>query len=260
MIGSGRAMKILVLGGTAEARALAGKLADRKDIAATLSLAGRTAKPHAQGVPTRIGGFGGVEGLAAYLRDERIDALIDATHPYADTISANAVRAADQAGVPVLALRRAPWERTPGDQWIEVGSVAEAVAALGAAPRRVFLALGRNEIDGFATAPQHTYLVRSVDPVDPPLSVPHAIYLTARGPISEAADRALLERHRIDAVVAKNSGGDASYGKIAAARALHLPVVVLKRPAMPDTASVETVEEVLAWLDHAVTLAATRGV
>ncbi|ODS00842.1 cobalt-precorrin-6A reductase [Methyloceanibacter marginalis] len=253
-------MKILVLGGTAEARVLAGKLADRKDIDVTLSLAGRTAKPRAQGVPTRIGGFGGVQGLTAYLRDERVDALIDATHPYADTISANAVRAADQAGVPVLALRRAPWERTPGDQWIEVGSVPEAVAALGAVTRRVFLALGRNEIDGFAMAPQHTYLVRSVDPVDPPLSVPHAIYLTARGPFSEAVDRALLERHRIDVIVAKNSGGDASYGKIAAARALHLPVVMLERPAMADTASVETVEEVFAWLDHAVTLAATRGV
>ena len=253
-------MKILVLGGTTEARALAGKLADRKDVAVTLSLAGRTAKPRAQGVPTRSGGFGGVDGLATYLRDEEIDALIDATHPYADAISANAAAAAAQTGVPLMALRRGAWEKRPGDQWIEAGSVTEAVAALGAAPRRVFLALGRNEIDVFATAPQHTYLVRSVDPVDPPLAVPHAIYLTARGPFSEADDRALLERHRIDVIVAKNSGGAASYGKIAAARALHLPVVMLARPAPPGTESVETVEEALAWLDHAVTLAATRGV
>jgi len=253
-------MKILVLGGTAEARALAGKLAECKTFEVTLSLAGRTAKPRAQGVPTRIGGFGGADGLAAYLRKEQIDALIDATHPYADTISANAARAAAQTGAPLLALRRPAWEMKPGDQWIEVENINAAVAALGAAPRRVFLALGRNEVGAFTNAPQHAYLVRSVDPVDPPLAVPHAIYLTARGPFSEADDRALLERHRIDVVVAKNSGGAASYGKIAAARALHLPIVMLKRPASPDMEAAETVEEVLAWLDHAVTLAATRGV
>jgi precorrin-6A/cobalt-precorrin-6A reductase len=253
-------MKLLVLGGTAEARALCGALAGRESFDVTLSLAGRTATPRDQGVPTRVGGFGGVDGLAAYLRDEKIDALIDATHPYADTISANAAQAAAQAGVKLLALRRPAWTMQPGDQWIEVGGIDDAVEALGAAPRRVFLALGRNDIDAFASAPQHTYLVRSVDPVDPPLSVPHAIYLTARGPFSEADDHALLERYRIDVIVAKNSGGEASYGKIAAARALHLAVLMLKRPALSDARSVETVEEVLAWLDHAVTLAATRGV
>ncbi len=135
-----------------------------------------------------------------------------------------------------------------------------AVEALGQAPRRVFLALGRKELAPFVAAPQHLYLVRSVDPVDPPLAVPQAIYLTARGPFSEAEDRALLERHGIDAIVAKNSGGAASYGKIAAARALHLPVIMLKRPALPETPSVEKIEDVVAWLDHAVTFAAARGV
>ncbi|MGK2922819.1 MAG: cobalt-precorrin-6A reductase [Methyloceanibacter sp.] len=253
-------MKILVLGGTAEARALAGALAERGAFDVILSLAGRTLKPRAQGVPTRIGGFGGADGLAAYLRDEKISALIDATHPYADTISANAARASSETGVPLLALRRPPWQEKPGDQWIAAASVVAAVEALGKAPRRVFLALGREEIESFATAPQHTYLVRSVDPVDPPLAVPHAIYLTVRGPFSEADDRVLLERHRIDVIVAKNSGGEASYGKIAAARALHLPVVILERPELPDVPSVETAEDVLVWLDHAVTAAATRGV
>jgi precorrin-6A/cobalt-precorrin-6A reductase len=253
-------MTILILGGTAEARALAAALAKRKDLAVTLSLAGRTANPAPHAVPVRVGGFGGAEGLASYLRDEGVDALIDATHPYADEISANAGRAARMSNVPLLALRRPPWTKIEGDQWIEVESVADAVEALGKAPRHVFLALGRNEIAPFTAAPQHTYLVRSVDPVDPPLAVPHAIYLTARGPFSEADDRALLERHRIDAIVAKNSGGDATYGKIAAARALHLPVIMLKRPALPEVESVATVDEVLAWLDHAVTSAATRGV
>jgi len=253
-------MKILILGGTTEARALAGALAGRDDLFVTLSLAGRTANPLPQPVPVRSGGFGGVDGLERYLREERIDALIDATHPYAATISANAAHAAAATGVKLLALSRPPWTRTEGDHWLEVASVAEAVAALGSVPRRVFLALGRKEIEPFATAPEHVYLVRSVDPVDPPLPVPHAIYLTARGPFSETDDRALLERHRIDVVVAKNSGGAASYGKIAAARVLHLPVILLQRPALPDVEAVETVDEVVAWLDHPSTSAATRGV
>jgi len=120
--------------------------------------------------------------------------------------------------------------------------------------------MGRKEIEPFTAAPEHVYLVRSVDPVDPPLAVPHAIYLTARGPFSEVDDRALLDRQNIDAVVAKNSGGDASYGKIAAARALHLPVILLERPALPDAETVETVEDVFAWLDHALTSAEARGV
>lgn len=253
-------MKTLILGGTAEARALAGSLAESGRFDVTLSLAGRTAKPLPQPVPVRNGGFGGAEGLARYLREKKVDVLIDATHPYAEMISANAARAAALTCVPLIALRRSAWEQVPGDQWIEVEAIAAAVAALGQAPRRVFLALGRKEITPFATAPQHTYLVRSVDPLDPPLAVPHAIYLTARGPFDEAEDRALLERHRIDVVVAKNSGGDATYGKIAAARALHLPVIMLKRPALPEVESVETVDDALAWLDHAVTSAASRGV
>jgi precorrin-6A/cobalt-precorrin-6A reductase len=253
-------MKVLILGGTAEARALAAALAGRKDCAVTLSLAGRTANPAPQPVPVRAGGFGGADGLAAYLRNESIDVLIDATHPYADEISANAAHAASAANVTLLALRRPPWRRVEGDQWIEVETVEDAVEALGKAPRRVFLALGRKEIAPFAAAPQHTYLVRSVDPVDPPLTVPHAIYLTARGPFTEADDRALLERHRIDVIVVKNSGGEATYGKIAAARALHLPVIMLTRPALPQVESVATVDEALAWLDHAVTSAASRGV
>jgi len=253
-------MRILILGGTTEARALAGALADRARFTVTLSLAGRTANPLPQPVPVRSGGFGGVDGLAQFLHDEKIDVLVDATHPYAAQISANAACAAAQADVPLIALSRAPWKKADGDQWLEVASVADAVAALGAVPRRVFLALGRKEIEPFATAPEHTYLVRSVDPVDPPLAVPHAIYLTARGPFTEADDRALLERHRIDVVVAKNSGGEASYGKIAAARTLHLPVILLRRPALPEVAAVETVEDVMAWLDHASASAAARGV
>lgn len=253
-------MNILILGGTTEARVLAGRLNEDGDVAVTLSLAGRTARPRPQGVPTRVGGFGGADGLARYLREKNIGVLIDATHPFADRISANAARAAEQAGVPLLALRRAQWTKVSGDRWIDVESVAHAVAALGAAPRRAFVSLGRNEIAPFSAAPQHSYLVRSVDPIDPPLAVPHAVYVTARGPFSEAEDRTLLEQHCIDIVVAKNSGGDASYGKIAASRALRIPVVMLRRPVLPDVESVGTIDDALSWLNHAVTGAASRGV
>jgi len=252
--------RILILGGTLEARLLAARLRGRADAAVTLSLAGRTAAPAAQPVPVRVGGFGGAEGLAAYLRAERIAALIDATHPYAATISANAARAAAVAGVRLLALRRLPWQPIAGDRWTEVADVPEAVRALGPAPRRVFLALGRKELRPFGAAPQHHYLVRSVDPVDPPLPVPHATYVVARGPFAEPAERELLISHAIDAIVAKNSGGDATYGKIAAARSLGIAVVLLRRPHLPPAPSVASVEEAAGWLDHVLASVAARGV
>jgi precorrin-6A/cobalt-precorrin-6A reductase len=243
--------RILILGGTTEARRLAERLAGRLDLAVTLSLAGRTANPVAQPVPVRTGGFGGAEGLAAHLATERIDMLIDATHPYAAIISANAARAADAAGVPLLALRRPAWVAVAGDRWIEVADTDGAVQALGEAPRHVFLALGRNEIAPFVTAPQHHYLVRSVDPVEPPLRVPRASYVTSRGPFTQADDHALLVTHDIEIVVAKNSGGGATYGKIAAARELGLAIVMLRRPALPAVPAVATIEDALAWIDHA---------
>jgi precorrin-6A/cobalt-precorrin-6A reductase len=253
-------MQILVLGGTAEARQLASALADRKIFAVTLSLAGRTAEPAPQPVPVRRGGFGGADGLARYLRDQRIDVLIDATHPYAAGIAANAAKGAAVANVKLLALRRPPWKAVAGDNWIEVATVGEAVTALGQTPRRAFVALGRKELAPFEAAPQHFYLVRSVDPVDPPLAVPHAEYVVARGPFGEAEDRSLLERHRIEIIVVKNSGGSATYGKIAAARALGVPVIMLARPALPEVESVNSVEQGLDWLDHALTLSTARGV
>ncbi|BCH09319.1 precorrin-6A reductase [Mesorhizobium sp. 131-3-5] len=250
--------RILILGGTTEARQLAGKLAVRASV--TLSLAGRTESPVAQGVPVRSGGFGGAEGLAAYLREPGTDLMIDATHPYAARISANAAQAARLTGVPILALRRPGWEPVEGDRWTEVDTTGEAAQALGPAPRRVFLALGRQEVAAFEAAPQHHYLIRSVDPVEPKLAVPDASYLLARGPFGEADERALLEKHRIDVVVSKNSGGAATYGKIAAARALGIDVVMVRRPTLPDVPSAETVDELAAMVDHFVEPAAERGV
>ena len=248
------------MGGTTEARRLAERLADRADLAVTLSLAGRTMTPAPQPVPVRLGGFGGSQGLADHIAATRIDVLIDATHPYAATISANAARAAALAKVPLVALRRPAWVAVPGDRWTEVADTAGAVAALGRVPRHVFLALGRQEIAPFAAAPQHRYLVRSVDPVTPPLDVPHAVYVVARGPFADIDERSLLTRHRIDIIVAKNSGGSATYGKIAAARALGLAVVMLRRPALPQVAAVETVDDAVAAIGHALAPAAARGV
>lgn len=250
--------RILILGGTTEARQLAARLA--ANYAVTLSLAGRTENPVAQGVPTRVGGFGGVAGLSAYLAEEKIDLLVDATHPYAARISANAADAALKTGVPILALRRPGWDQVVGDNWILADDVAGAVAALREKPKRVFLALGRQEVAAFEAAPQHHYLVRSVDPVTPPLAVPDAAYVLARGPFPEADEHALLVDHRIDVVVSKNSGGLATYGKIAAARGLGIEVVIVRRPVLPDVPSAETLETLIEMVDHCVAPVAERGV
>jgi precorrin-6A/cobalt-precorrin-6A reductase len=252
--------RVLILGGTAEARMLAERLADRSDLAVTLSLAGRTASPARQKVPMRSGGFGGEAGLSEYLVSEHIDALIDATHPYASFISKNAIEAARKTDVPLMLLRRPPWMAITGDRWMQVSDVREAVRTLAETPRRVFVTLGRNELAPFSEAPQHRYLIRSVDPVDPPLTLPHVAYVTGRGPFGEAEDRALMIAHRIEVVIAKNSGGTATYGKIAAARALGIGVIMLRRPPVPAARAVETVEDALAWLDHALTSATARGV
>lgn len=252
-------MKLLLLGGTADARRLAARLAERPEFDVLLSLAGRTEQPAAQPVPVRVGGFGGAQGLADFLRAEGIAAVVDATHPYAARISANAAEASAVSGVPLLALRRAPWQPQVGDRWREVEGVDGAVAALGEAPRRVFLALGRNEVRAFETAPQHAYLVRSVDPVLPPLAVPQADYVVARGPFEAAGERALLAGHGIEVIVAKNSGGPATYAKMMAARELGIEVVLLRRPALPDVPAVEGIDAAVEWLEARAAHSALRG-
>jgi precorrin-6A/cobalt-precorrin-6A reductase len=253
-------MRILILAGTSEARRLAEQLAGRSACHVTMSYAGRTARPAAVPGSIRTGGFGGPWGLAAFLRDEAIGVLIDATHPYAAGIAANAAQAAEVTGVRFLALRRPPWLRQPGDRWTEAADTPDAMRLLGNEPRRIFLAMGRKELTPFERAPQHSYLVRSVEPVNPPLALPHAEYITARGPFAEADERALLVTRNIEVIVAKNSGGDATYAKIAAARALRIDVVLLRRPVLPAAPAVETVEEAMDWIDHGAIPCAARGV
>jgi precorrin-6A/cobalt-precorrin-6A reductase len=201
-----------------------------------------------------------MEGLVDYIRVERIAALIDATHPYAAIISANAARAAELTGVPILALHRAVWRPVAGDRWIEVDDTQAAVQAIGSAPRRVLVTLGRKDLSAFSAAPQHHYVVRSVDAVDPQLPVPHVFYIAARGPFAQEEERRLMQQHGIEIIVSRNSGGDASYGKIAAARALNLPVIMLRRPQLPQLPAVERLEDVVTWLDHALASSTARGV
>lgn len=229
---------------------MAERLALRDDIDATISLAGRTADPRPLPLPTRIGGFGGADGLVDYLAKERVDLLVDATHPFANQISANAAVAAGQAGIPIFALRRPAWDAVEGDKWTRVGDIDAAITALGAAPRRVFLAIGRQEAGRFSAAPQHSYVVRSIDPVDPPLSVPDCRYILASGPFGEADERKLLTTERIDVVVTKNSGGSATYAKVAAARTLGLEVVMIERRPPPGIVAVGRVEAALALMDQ----------
>ncbi|KAA2211837.1 cobalt-precorrin-6A reductase [Pseudoroseomonas oryzae] len=250
-------MRVLLLGGTTEGSALARALGGDARFQATLSLAGATSTPRAQPLPTRIGGFGGVAGLAAYLRAERVDALVDATHPFAAQMTRNAAAAAALAGTRLLRLDRSPWPVQPGDR--EVDSMADAAAALGKAPRRVFLAVGRKELPPFRDmAPQHHYLIRSVDPPPPELLPPGAIVLSATGPFGLEAERALLRAHRIEALVAKNSGGAATGAKLDAARESGAAVILLRRP--PPLAGLRTVPDVAAALGWLHALAAERGV
>ena len=215
---------------------------------AVYSFAGRTESPVAQPLPVRVGGFGGVGGLAAYLKAEAITHVIDATHPFAAQMSRNAMEACAEAGVPLIALEREPWQAGPGDGWTHVPDLAGAVAALGEAPRRVFLAIGRQNLDAFAGALQHHYLLRLVDAPTGPLPLPRADAVIARGPFTVEGDRALLTDHRIDVIVAKNAGGAGAEAKLVAARELGLPVILIDRPVLPRRRVARTVAEVMAWL------------
>jgi precorrin-6A/cobalt-precorrin-6A reductase len=243
-------MRVLILGGTTEASALARLLADDSRFDTTLSLAGRTSAPIAQPVATRVGGFGGVEGQVRYLRDHAIDAVIDATHPYAAQISANAVAASAQAGVALASLVRPPWQRQEGDRWQEVASTQDAATQLGPVPRRVFLSLGRQDLHLFAAAPQHHYIARLIETPQQAKLPPDLVLLRQRGPFDLEAERRLLVDERIEVVVSKNSGGDATYAKIAAGRALGLPVVMIARPDKPAGHVVTSVEAAVDWLAH----------
>lgn len=240
---------LLILGGTTEATAFANAAA-ADELQGIVSFAGRVERPKRQPLRQRIGGFGGVDGLADYLQAEKITHVIDATHPFAAQMSSNATLACAQAKIPLIALTRAPWVKQAGDNWSCVPDIASAASALDIPACRVMLAVGRMHLNDFAPNTQHFYLLRLVDaPKDVPPFPDHHV-LVSRGPFTESDDRKLMQQHGIDLVVSKNAGGTGAYAKIAAARALGLSVIMIDRPYIPPRTEAHSVAEVMSWLGH----------
>ena len=242
-------MRVLVLGGTTEASLLARRLAQRDDIAAILSFAGRTENPKQPPIPFRSGGFGGVDGLYDFLLAKRIDAVVDATHPFAVRISEHAIVASQRGGIPLVVFTRPAWEKRDGDRWISVDDTEAAVRALGEAPRRVFLTHGRLQIAPFASAPQHSYVVRTIDRPADIMTLPRHRLILARGPFLTPDEARLMREERIEIVVTKNSGGPSTYAKIEAARMLQIPVVMIRRPPIGHVDALFDADQVMTWLD-----------
>jgi precorrin-6A/cobalt-precorrin-6A reductase len=245
---------LLILGGTAEARVLARSAASLPRLAVTISLAGRTRDPAPQTGTIHVGGFGGVQGLASFLAENRIDLVVDGTHPFAARISRHAAEACALKRVPLLMLTRPPWQKQPGDQWHEVADVPAAAALLAKLAgeghgRRAFVTVGRQELGAFMSLRGVDLVVRLVERPETPILLPDAEILIGRGPFSLDAERALLADYGIDVVVSKNSGGGATYAKIAAARELGLPVVMVEQPALPEVERAADVAAALEWIE-----------
>ncbi len=238
---------ILILGGTTEARELAARL-DAAWIPVVTSLAGRVGRPRLPAGDVRIGGFGGPDAMAAWLRDQAVEAVVDATHPFAARISASAARACPAAGVPLLRLERPAWTERPGDRWHRVADLDAAARLIPQLGRRVLLTTGRQGLAAFAGVAGAWFLVRCVDPPDPPLP-PDSEILLDRGPYTLAGELELIDGQAIDLVATKDSGGDLTVAKLDAARERGLPVIVVDRPpAIASVATVVTVEAAQAWV------------
>jgi precorrin-6A/cobalt-precorrin-6A reductase len=243
--------KVLILGGTGEAFALAQRLAEVPEITVVTSLAGRTRDPKMPTGEVRIGGFGGSEGLVAYMRENAVSLLINATHPFADKISENALAAHEASSVPLLRLLRAAWQKQPHDTWIAAANVARAAGICRWLGKRVLLSVGSQEIAAFANLPRAHFFVRMVDPPEAPLPLVSAEAIVAKGPFALLDERRLLLENQIDLIVTKNSGGEATFAKIAAARELSIPVVMIDRPEIalhPGSETVDTVEKAVGWV------------
>ncbi len=240
--------RVLILGGTGDAAALAAKASQIPDVEVITSLAGRTQNPTAIAGSVRVGGFGGVAGLSDYLRDRQIDYLIDATHPFASQMSHNAAIATRDIGIPHLMLVRPAWEKQSGDRWLEVQSIEAAVFALEQSAKRVFLTIGRQQLALFARLHNIWFLMRSIDPPSPDITLPHGITVLDRAPFTIEQEKTLMLDHAIDTIVSKNSGGSATYAKIIAARELEIPIVMVQRSPTPPVEQVSDVEGAIDWL------------
>jgi precorrin-6A/cobalt-precorrin-6A reductase len=243
--------RLLILGGTGEAACLAGSLIERfgSRLAVTSALAGRTESRAPIPGDIRIGGFGGAEGLAAYLRAQEIALLIDATHPFAAEISREARLACEAAGVPRLILRRKPWPRHPLDRWIEVEDAEAAARIVARIGHRAFLTIGIQDIAAFAGIDTVRFFVRVIARPRSPLPLRFHEILPGRGPFSLAEERHLLQRNAIDVMICKASGGSATEAKIIAAREASLPVIMIRRPPAEPGPAVDTVAAALSWVE-----------
>lgn len=243
-------MHVLVLGGTSEARQLAIKLDGLHGTTVTSSLAGRVADPVLPVGEVRIGGFGGVDGLCEWITEHEVTHVVDATHPYAATMTAHAVEVCTAADVPLVLVRRAPWSPLAEDDWITVPSMPAAAQALADRPAlaRVLLTIGRQGVHHFASLDDRHFIVRCIDP--PEGEVPaHSSILESRGPFDLEGERELLDEHRIDVVVSKNSGGKLTSAKLQAARERGIPVVMVERPPVQDDVPVvPTADKCVTWL------------
>lgn len=241
---------MLILGGTAEARELAGAL-HADGVRVVSSLAGRVSRPRLPAGEVRIGGFGGPDGMASWLRDHAVTAVVDATHPFAERISASAARACPAAGVELLRLERPGWSERPGDRWHWVDGLPAAAELLPRLGRRVLLTTGRQGLAAFAGVELAWFLVRCVDSPEEGALPPHSEVLLDRGPYELAGELSLIGRHRIDLVVTKDSGGAHTSAKLDAARIRGLPVVMVRRPPRPRVPTVAAVTDALAWVARA---------
>jgi precorrin-6A/cobalt-precorrin-6A reductase len=249
-------LRVLILGGTTEARALAAACVELPSVVTVSSLAGRTADPRKPTGEVRVGGFGGVPGLIRYLRDEGVGAVVDATHPFASTMTGHVVSAAGVTRTPYVVLRRPGWTAGPGDRWLRVPTLAAAAARVRERGSRVFLTTGRQGIAAFASVPDVWFLSRSVEPPEPPMPERMTVVLD-RGPFTLVGERALMRGHGIDVLVTKDSGGEAP--KLQAARELGIPVVMVDRPVGPPAPTVAAVAEALSWLDQVAVEAGAGG-
>lgn len=240
--------RLLILGGTGDAVKLLDRASSLPGLKVITTLAGRTQVPKAVVGEVRVGGFGGEAGLVEYLNTEKIDLIIDATHPFAAQISWHVAGAATQTNIPRLMLLRPAWTRLPEDDWIEVESIQKSVMAIPATAERIFITIGRQQLALFARLTDRWCLMRSIDPPDPSIPLPPGKLLLDRGPFTLESERQLLTQYRIQAIVSKNSGGDATYAKIIAARELKIPVITIHRPIVPEGDRVADIESAIQWL------------
>jgi precorrin-6A/cobalt-precorrin-6A reductase len=241
--------RILILGGTREAVELAERLHGRGDLHIVSSLAGRTHMPHLPPGEVRVGGFGGAAGLRDYLARERIDLMVDATHPFAERMHGNAVEASRAGGVLLLRLERPVWQPQAGDHWIMAESADHAAKLAPHHGKRAFLTTGVKDLGAFRDIEAVWFLVRLVEPPDEPLPLQHSELIRGRGPFGAADEEALMRRHDIDLLISKESGGEATYGKIEAARKLEIPVIMIRRPVpAPGVEIAASIDAAVMWV------------